>query len=147
MAAGKGAYFADQGGPVIVDRGAELTPELIRPRRPIPQSQGTGAAPRFEQLANISVEVASSDTCGTRSPQRLVACLDTDGRFAAADELALLARLPQATSIEAGSVQAREAVIAASTRADLHPAVEPIITAFAGCTGACAGRVVVESAP
>jgi hypothetical protein len=142
--AGEGAFFADQDGPVIIDRGTPIASSLKNAARPVPQSQALTSS--LAQIANLSVELSSSTPCGSRSAQRLVVCLDVDGRFAPADELALLARLPQATAVEAGSVQVREAVIAAAARADLRSPIEPIVTAFADCTGACAGRVVVESA-
>lgn len=145
VVAGEGAYFAEIDGPVIVDRGASLPSSLTASRRPVPFSEARGSS--FAQIANIRVEVAASDSCGTRSTQRLVLCLDTDGRFPPADELALLARLPRATAVEAGSVQASQALIAAAALADVRSPVEPVITSFADCTGACGGRVVVESTP
>ena len=145
MVAGEGAYFAEIDGPVIVDRGATLPASLSVALRPVPQSQTRASS--FAQIANIRVEVAASDSCGSHSAQRLVLCLDTEGRFPPADELALLARLPRATAVEAGSVQARQAFIAAAALADVRSPVEPVITPFEDCTGACGGRVVVEIAP
>lgn len=143
VVAGEGAYFAEIDGPVIVDRGASLPASLTGALRPVPLSHARFSS--FAQIANIRVELAPSDSCGTRAAQRLVLCLDTNGRFPPADELALLARLPRATAVEAGSVQARQALIASAALADVRSPVEPVITSFANCTGACDGRVVVES--
>lgn len=142
--AGEGADFAEQNGPVIVDRGASVAPTL-NARRPVPGSEALTS--NVAQVANLRVEVSTRVACGTRSAQRLVVCLDTDGRFPPTDELALLARLPRATAVEAGSVQARQAVIAAAGLAGLPSTLDPVITAFSDCTGACGGRVVVEGTP
>lgn len=74
-------------------------------------------------------------------------CLDADGRFPPADELSMLARVKGATSIEVGSIRARSALAAALEGAAVSAPVEPVITAFSDCSGACDGRVVVGSAP
>jgi hypothetical protein len=147
VVAGEGAFWFEQDGPVIVDRGAALDPAVgvHVPARPVPRSQASTA--QVASLANVRVERTVEEPCGARTPERLVLCLDTDGRFSATDELALLARVPAATSIEVGSIRARAALLVTLQSADVTPVAAPVITAFADCTGACDGRIVIRSAP
>lgn len=143
--AGEDAFYFDWNGPVIVDRDAAL-PALTALARSRPVARSHASAPQVQQIANVRVEHATEIACGTRSPDRLVVCLDADGRFAPGDELALLARVSRATHVQAGSVRARDAVLAslAATGAVFSSVI--VVTASADCTGACDGRVVVEGA-
>ena len=117
-------------------------PSLAR-ARPVPTSIAT--APQVLALGNIHVERSLPTPCGTRTPDRLVLCLNADSAFAPADELALLARASAAVLIEVGSVKARDAVLRALSAADTVAPLDPTVTAFADCIGACDGRVVIGS--
>jgi hypothetical protein len=142
----RAAYF-DQNGPVIIDRSAALDHLLASQlrARPVPRSQADTA--QVISIGNIRIERRVEIACGDRTPDRLVLCLDTTGQFPAADELILLARATAATRIEVGSSRAHGALLSALQAAEVVPAVEPVITGFSDCTGACDGRVVIGSAP
>lgn len=130
---------------MIVDRSGEV-PEVIRAAASAhPVAASHGPVPVQATLGNLHVERVASQACGDRTPTLLVACLDTEGRFVDSDELALLARAAQAASIEVGSLKARAAFLAALRSGSIAITVEPAVTRFANCTGACEGRVVMRS--
>lgn len=121
--------------------------------RPVLRSHANAATlpEAMARLGNVSVVSSvvtpASTPCGFRTSTAAVLCLDADGALGADDELALLSRLGRATRLEVGSLRARNIVMKVATDAGRAVPVDPVVTAFADCSGACDARIVVGTAP
>jgi hypothetical protein len=94
-------------------------------------------------VANVSINVKTPDSCGSKSSTHMVLCFDSNGNLSASDRLLILAFVSSPTEIRVPTEQARQYLANLLTAAP-GAAQEAIHISTAPCTDACARQIRLE---